>query len=186
MKINILEKIYSRKIKNNKNKSVVELCINNEMDLCNKYSICDKNDIKNNNVRINNEIIDYLINEIKVVPHKNTFVINIKIFDKMDFEINFIKKLIKDSIDRKMLIINKKIKRVNIYSFILAWVGMMLIGITQIFQFIEKRYSLNQFIIVMSWVFMWKAVDLIFFERAEIIKEKGILLKIYYSDVTII
>jgi hypothetical protein len=30
---------------------------------------------------------------------------------------------------------------------------------------------------------MWKAVEIVFFERAKLIKEKAILLKIYYSEI---
>jgi len=77
---------------------------------------------------------------------------------------------------------NNKIKGINIKSFILIWIGMILISITQIFQFVERRYSLNELIIVMSWVFMWKAIDLIFFEKRELLKEKRNLLKIYFSE----
>jgi hypothetical protein len=65
------------------------------------------------------------------------------------------------------------------------FVGMALIGSTQIFTIASRRYSLNEFIIVMSWVFMWKAVELIFFERGKLIKEKAVLLKIFFAEITV-
>ena len=175
MKIDLIRKLYTKKIKNSKDKSYIELYINNEADLFNKYSIYKKDAIMNNNLKINSEIIDYLINETKIMPIKNVLGINVKIAEKINCDTGSINKLIKDNIYEKITIIDRKIKKININSFILAWIGMMLIGITHIFHFFEQGYPLNEFIIVMSWVFMWKAVDLMFFERAELMKEKGIL-----------
>ena len=185
MKIEIIEKLYSKKMKNSKDKSIVELYINNETDLFNKYSICKKDGIINGNSKINNDIIEYLINETKMIPNKNRLKICFKIINEINYDSDFVNKMIKNNIFEKIVIIDKKIKKININSFVFAWIGMIFIGITQILQFIERRYPLNEFIIVMSWVFMWKAVDLMFFERAELMKEKGILLKIFFSEIII-
>ena len=185
MKIEMIEKIYLKKMKNSKDKSIVELYINNESDLFNKYSIYTKDGIVNNNPKINNDIIDYLIDETKMIPIKNGLKIYFKIVNKINWDDDFINKMIKNNILEKIIIIDKRIKKININSLVFAWVGMLFIGITHVLQFIEKRYSLNEFVIVMSWVFMWKAVDLMFFERTELIKEKGILLKIFFSEIII-
>ena len=67
----------------------------------------------------------------------------------------------------------------------MAWFGMIIIGLTQIIPFIEKRYSLNELLIVMSWVFMWTAIDLIFFKRIELLREKKKYIKMYFSEIIV-
>jgi len=183
MKTLFLGKLLKRKMIHNKNRSVIELCINNEMELFNNYSLLKNN--SHNNPKISSDIMDYIKSETGNIDIKNALIISIKLADEIKFEIRYIEKLIRDCIDSKILILDKKIKKLNIHSFLLALTGMMLIGLTQIFHILEKRFSLHEFIIVMSWVFMWKAVDLMFFERAELMKEKGILAKIYFSEITL-
>jgi hypothetical protein len=167
----------------NKNKSIVGLCINNEMDLYNNYSILAKTDNFSDNAKINQGIIEYIKNEIKKIPIKNTLIISLKLLDNINCRINIIEKLIKDNIFAEISIIKNKIKRINIISSLLVFIGMTLIGTTQLFHILEKRYAIKEFIIVMSWVFMWKAVDLIFFEKTNLMKEKRILMKIYNSEI---
>jgi len=94
MKIGIFEKIFLKKLKNTKNKSIIELCINNEQDLFNKYTIFNGKDMENNNVRINNDLIEYLKNEIKNIPSKNALMIKIR--NGTIYDVKFIEELIKN------------------------------------------------------------------------------------------
>ncbi|AEF85768.1 hypothetical protein TREPR_3686 [Treponema primitia ZAS-2] len=188
MENGIFEELMTKKLRHNVNKTKIKLCINNDMELYNHFTISineDKSISNNGNGKINNEIIDYLIIETGNVPLKNSLIIAMETFKKINETIEFIEKLIKENIKEKLYIINKRIRNINRNSFILILIGMVLIGITQIFQIMERRYSLNEFVIVMSWVFMWKAVELIFFERVKLMKEKAILLKIFYSEIII-
>ena len=185
MKIELVRKLYLKKLKNSKEENIIELCINNKMDLFNKYSVCKIGNVNSNCLKISNDIIEYLIDEVKLTPIKNRLKISIIVVSNIINNKDFIRKMINNNIIEKITVINKKITKININSLLLALLGMSFIGITQIFQFIERRYSINEFVIVMSWVFLWKAVDLMFFERAELIKEKGLLLKILFSEISI-
>ena len=180
----MLEKFIEEKIKQNKNKYVIELCINSEIDLFNCYTFLF-NEIKNENIKINEKIIDLLLEEVKDMPIGNSLIINVKLSDTVNCDINIIDKLIKDSIHSKIVTIRKKIKRLNLFSAFLAFFGMMLIGLTQVLNFFNKRFSINEFIIVMSWVFMWTAVDKFFFERPKLVKKMRKLLRIFYSEITL-
>ena len=183
MKTSIFEKRVIKKLKNAKNKSVINLYINNEIDLYNKYSYLN-NDINNNPI-INNDIIDYLTGETENISFKNSLLISIKTVNTIFLNSDIIEKLIKENIYKKLSIINRRIKRLNVYSVVLALIGMLLIGITQISEFLTKEFPVREFIIVMSWVFMWKAVDIIFFEKTGILKSKRVLMKIYFSEITL-
>ena len=110
-------------------------------------------------------------------------MINIKVLDKKKDTINIFEKLLKKNMNEKIIKINNQIKKINRNAWILLFIGLFLISITQIFDISGKRYSVNEFIIVMSWVFMWKAVEIFFFERMKVVREKRKLLKIYYSEI---
>ena len=180
MRSGFVEKAIIRKIKSSTNKSVIELCINDEKELFNRFSV-EKNNFGSG--RINNDIIEYLFNEVENFPLKNSVEIHVRM--PVLFKREFIEKLIKDNIGEQILKINKKLFRKDRSSIVLAVFGMLLIAFTQVFQFLASRYSFKELIIVMSWVFMWKAVELFFFERVAILKEKRILLKLYYAHIVL-
>jgi hypothetical protein len=177
MAIGIFEKYIKNGVKNNPNKTRVTLRINDLGDLYNRFSIT------NNSGKINDEIINYLRMESENVPKPNSLIITIKANENLKGKIELIEDLIRENIKNKITKLTEQIRKANRNFFVLSLVGMVLIGITQIFQVAERRYSFNEFMIVMSWVFMWKAVEIFFFERIKLIKEKAILGKIYFSEI---
>ena len=179
----IIERRFAKKLKNRKNKSIVELYIKNDSDFYNNYSYL--NNIDNKNIMINENVINYLVKETENISIKNSLLIYIKKISKVLQQEDSIEKLIKEDIHEKIFIISKRIRNINIHSIILALIGMLLIGITQLPKFEAKYFSFKEFVIVMSWVFMWKAVDLIFFEKAGLLKKRGTLMKIYFSEIKI-
>ena len=186
----IFEKLLIRRIKNNESRTKVELCINSETELYNCFSIMNAKNVLGNTrgntrAKINEDIIDYLMDEIKNIPKNSSLIIAVKVFEEITLKIDFIEKMIKENINEKLLGINRRIKKTNRRALVLTIIGMVLIGITHIFRFFEDMYSLNEFVIVMSWVFMWKATELFFFDRAKKTREKIELLKIYHSEMVL-
>jgi hypothetical protein len=187
MEKSFFEKLVIKMPKYRGSKAKIKLYINDDKEIYNKFSILtdgNRNILENDNGKVNNNnIIDYLKRETENIPGRNNLSIIIEMAEKVETKIEFVEKLIKETVKEEILINSKKIKRMNRNSFILTIIGMILIGITQILPIMEKRYSINEFIIVMSWVFMWKAVELIFFERIKLIAEIKILVKILYSEI---
>jgi sRNA-binding carbon storage regulator CsrA len=178
------EKVAVKRIKSNPRKTLIDLCINSENELYNHFSKLDNVIIaKADNAKINNEIIEYLIMETEKIDQRDSLKIGVKAPEKQDVAVEQIERLIKENINEKLSSLNGKIRRTNSIAFILIFIGMALVGVTQIFQVFENRYSFNEFIIVMGWVFMWKAIELLIFDRFKLIKEKAILMKIYYSKI---
>ena len=181
----LFEKIIVKKLMNNPNKSTILLCIDDESELYSRFSVLNGGNYPpNSTARINEEIVEYLISEVKKIPHKNSAKIRINVTSKVESNIEHIEKLIQDNIREKMATANETIKRTNRNAFALAGTGMLLIALTQLSHFLISKYSLNEFIIVMSWVFMWKAVELFSFKRVEILRAKTNLAKIFYSEIS--
>ena len=166
-----------------RNKSIIELYINDEKDLYNKFTVSGKNKPPALHTKINDEIIDLIIAETENTPNKNSLAITINLCCQMNSEINAIEKMIKENIARRIDSINWTFKKYNIFIVISAFIGMFLIGVTQFLEVTERRFPLKEFIVVMSWVFMWKAVELIFFDKMKLRRKKRILLKIYHSEI---
>jgi len=178
----IVKKYAVNRLRKNLNRTAIELCINNKMELYDHFSVLKESDYYCAG-KINREIVDYLINGTDTIPRKNALTVSVRAPENSSCDIALVEKLIKDAARDKMLAARKKIKKETRNSVVLAFFGMLLIGLTQIFHFLDQRISFHEFIIVMSWVFMWKAVELWFFERTKLIKENRTLMKIHYAEV---
>ncbi|MDR2807837.1 MAG: hypothetical protein LBB43_02390 [Spirochaetaceae bacterium] len=74
MKISFLEKMAIKKFKKTSNKTKINLCINNIVEIYNPLSIINyDNPIENNNAKINDVIIEYIKNETENIPKRNWF-----------------------------------------------------------------------------------------------------------------
>ena len=184
MEKDIFKKHMIKRIKSCKGKSIVGLYINNEMELYNNFSIMNtKYAFVNFNGKINHEIISYLTAETKKIPRENSLIVVIKIPEESNWEIDFIEKLIKENIHERLSVIEKKRRTLNRNALILALIGVVLMSVKHISHAFENLYSLNEFVVVMSWVFMWEATELFFFKRAKRVREAVILMKIYFSQM---
>ena len=173
---------HDKHIQSNKSKSIIELCINSNDDFYNHFSTINNGNILNDpNLKISDEVVNYLIEEVKSIPKKNSIIINFKLTNKVNCEIEVIKNILKNNISCRILSTNNLIKKINISSIFMIFIGILLIGITQ---FIHKTHSFNELIVVMSWVFMWKAIDFMFFEKSKLRRELFILKKIYFSSIS--
>ena len=182
MKREILEKFLRKRQKDQK---TIEVFINSEKDLYDHFSYM-KSSRRDDKAKISEGLIKYLSAEAGKIQLKNPLKIIIRVPENLVSKTNPVRKLINASINEKLHKINKKVKRTNIFTFILALLGLLFIGSTQIIHLLERFYSLQEFVIVMSWVFMWKAVELFFFERIKIMRKKKILMQIYFAQIAIV
>jgi hypothetical protein len=162
--------------------TTVEVCIRHETDLYNPFSVLNA---VNDNAKINEAVIEYIVHETEKIPIENRLEIVIQSVEKVQNSVAFTEQRIKENVAEKIAAVSAGIRKACRNAILLATAGMVLIGSTQVFQLFEKRYALNEFIIVMSWVFMWKAVELFFFDRSKLMKKLGMLFKVYYSTLSI-
>jgi hypothetical protein len=168
--------------------STINLCINNETQIFNKFTRFDKEiaEINWNTItKIDNELIEYIKNEVVNVPIKNNIKIDIYVKQNMVNKVSDIENLIKENIQLRINQLDAKIKKVLRQSFIFLSIGLILIGITEYSKIIVNTVLHKELVIVMSWVFIWKAIELIYFIRRELKKEKVKLLKMCYCEYKI-
>jgi hypothetical protein len=184
----LLGKLFKYRQKKAKDMSTINLCINAETQIFNKFTMFDKEIAEINwNIitRIDNELIEYLKNEVVNVPIKNNIKVDIYVKQKMVNKVSDIENLIKENIQLKINQLDTKIKNIIMQSLIFILIGLILIGIAEYSKFIVNTVLHKELVIVMSWVFMWKAIELIYFERRKLKKEKFKLLKMCFCEYKI-
>ena len=180
-KNNLPEKI-NLKLKPFPNK-MVKLIINDERDLYNKFNMnLNPDNIVSSDSEINPETINYLQKEIRETPRFFNISIKIRVNGRSREELVIIAEQIKTEIKKKILKLNFTEFKMRRQSFILILGGIISLAIQQIFSGLLIRYALKELLLVMAWVFMWKAVELIFFERMQIAGEIKTLKRILKSD----
>jgi hypothetical protein len=65
-------------------------------------------------------------------------------------------------------------------SFILALVGIGILGLIDRIPYLINRYAFNELFVVISWVFIWRFVDMFFFERKKIRQRMMRMVKIFF------
>jgi len=82
-------------------------------------------------------------------------------------------------VSKELFIIKKQKDRINKFSIIFLLIGILVMIFYYLF---SKTYFLSELFIIISWVFIWAAVEKIFFEKAAL-KRNRIKLLILISSV---
>jgi len=162
----------------------VRLHINNESDLYNKFSlgICDDEGEGSVNPEINPELIDYLQKKAFDMPRIYGIKIELRVKGKSSQELAEIRELIKTEIRKKIFRTNVALFRMRRQSVILVLGAFVPLTVQHFFSQFIQRYALTEFFLVVAWVFMWKAVELFFFDHKDTAKERTALRRILKAD----
>ena len=169
-------------------KKTVRLFINDERDLYGKFSagLNSGNAAAAPDGEINAEIIEYLQREVIDLPAFCSVNFEIRVKGKSGEELAGIKELIHTELNRKIFRAGLNLVKMKHQSILLALGAVLPLTAQQIFAQFITRYALKEFFLVMAWVFMWKAVELFFFERNKISREKKTLKRILACDFTVL
>jgi hypothetical protein len=163
----------------------IRLCLADEKQMADPYTLSNKNILEDDGIRINKNIIEYLLGEIPDPPMNGKIVIEVAMPSINDEKLNHLKTLINNHVQQaieKILLENKKH---NFSTFLLTVFGMVVISIINIFPNMVDRYFLHELLIIVSWVFLWRAVELFFFMRANNNLQKVKLIRLYSAEYRI-
>lgn len=142
-----------------------------EKKVLNKYEnkssqiIVNSNSFDNHGFTI--EGYNHLKEEIEYIEIDCDFDISIPKAKKEIFEQDLISYITKDLYN-----INKKKEELNSVTLLLFLLGILSLGL---YYAIFKRYILSDFLIIISWVFIWSTVEKMIFEKP-VLKRKRIKL----------
>ena len=170
-----------RKADANINEKTIILHINDERELYGKFSCPAGNAAGLIDAEINPEIIDYLEKEAEDIPVFFNMKINLDITGMSSEKYGRAEDMIKTAVLYRIQKANIKLSKNRWGSIMMILAGFIPLTLQQILSSLVTRYALREFLLVVSWVFLWKAVEQIFFERKKIIMEKHALRKILNS-----
>ncbi|QQO10028.1 hypothetical protein [Breznakiella homolactica] len=165
--------------------NTIKLNLADETQIFDPFSISPKGFLSisgtaaDENLRINNEIIEYLKREIEYIPIINNLSIEIEMPPQ---KTEILKQLINKKLRREIDNLLKENKRKKRTAGILTFFGLAVFSIYTIVPYFRDRAALNELFVIMSWVLIWRAVELFFFERAGNNLKRRRLLQIYSAD----
>jgi hypothetical protein len=176
-----------RRIKNDVNNKLqnrvteIKLVLTEESNICSRFCT--------NNTVVDEEIIEYLERSVNFIPIKYPVDILVSAMNKGSGVIEKLRELVNINVYSRLLAANHDLKRNGLISLVLAIFGLLLLGLQAFF---SSRFNIpmsNEFLLIISWVFIWKAVETYFFDRQ---KKKLAYLKLmqlymaeYHEDKSI-
>jgi hypothetical protein len=130
---------------------------------------------------INPAVIEYLESGVRNIPLKKQLTIEIEYGGKIPEDPFLPEKLIKKNLEASIGALFKRNFRITINSLILALAGIVILGLINRIPYFNSRYAFNELFVVISWVFIWRFVELFFFERARLRLRRMKLLQIFLA-----
>jgi len=166
-------KAEKRVLKNTKTELTLRLTKSDE--IYEKYS-------NHQDKQISHEILDYIEDQAKYVPVYSQLTINVETEEYEAVKIEDVRDAVKNHL--RVGIIEKQIEMAkNSKEFIaLLVLGVTSFGIKAIINKYVSNISINEILLIVAWVFIWRAVETIYFERKKIRKDKLKLIQLYMAN----
>jgi len=134
---------------------------------------------------INPAVIDYLESRAGNTPVKKKLTIEIEYGGKPPDDHFLPEKLIKKNLEVTIAALIKRNTGITKGSFALALVGLSILGFINKVPYFSDRYAFNELFVVISWVFIWRFVEMFFFERAKVGRRMVRLSRIFFAEFRI-
>lgn len=133
-----------------------------------------------NNEKLKTELSDFIYDKAKYAINQD---IEIKIHSKNKLNESEVKDAIKNHYKKEYIETKKLMKQNLIFSVVMF--GLGLLSLT--FLLLMNAFFYNEYVYIISeivtWVFVWEAVDSFFLERASLKRKRITFLKIYSADI---
>ena len=131
--------------------------------------------------QISHEILEYIEDQVKYIPVYSQLTITIESDENNVVKIEDVENAVKNHL--RVGIIEKQIEMAqNLKEFIaLLVLGVASFGVKAIINKYISNASINEILLIVAWVFIWRAVETFYFERKKIRKDKLKLIQLYMA-----
>ena len=162
---------------NNGESFVINVKADNDSQVFSSYNY-DNKDL------LDSDLCDYLKNNAKLCQSNKD--IKIRIFSKEKLEASEVKSALKSHFKRDYLEAKVDLKKSNIFSLVSIIFGLLsMVLLWGLYKFTDN-YFLNTLFEIITWVFVWEAVDSFFLKRPALKRSCKRIQKLYSADVEII
>lgn len=138
--------------------SSIHISINNSKEILSPYT-------EDNRPIINGEFASFLENSVKDVSIKRDLTLEIA---SKDQALDAISSAIKNYYYNEFVDSQRKLRHNLIASIITLLIGLIALSLTIILNSLDVPLIVGGAVDIFAWVFIWEAVDLFFFRRAEL------------------
>ena len=171
----------SFKLKAGETQEFITLFFKDEREIIDPYSAGELS----GSAIINPAVIEYLGSRVSPIPPKKKITIEIEYGGNVSVDPYLPEKLIKKKLEQSLFTSFRKNFRIMVSSFALALAGLAILGFINKIPYFTDRYAFNELFVVVSWVFIWRFVEMFFFERIKLRHQHSDLLKIYLAEYRI-
>ena len=167
--------------KNKDEHEIIKLFIKNTGEIIDPYSAGMCND----NAVINPQIIEYLESRVHNIAHNRKITIEIEYGETIPDDPFLPEKLIKKELKTTILASMKRNRRILVGAILLALAGIGILAFINKFPLINDIYAINELFVVISWVFIWRFVEMFFFDRTKLRFRQVRMLHIFFAEYKI-
>jgi len=157
-------------------KTIIDVQVENENDIYSSYNY-ERQDM------LNPDFAEFLWHKAKLTPVSDEFQINI--YTKTPLEQDEVQSAIKNYYKTEYIETKTDIKRTSVFALITCFLGLVAILALIMVQQLNS-YIVNTIIEIAAWVFVWEAVDSIFFKKMKYKNHCIKIQKLYKAEVEII
>jgi hypothetical protein len=150
-----INNVVENKLQNKDNK--IRLTLTEGSNICSRFCATG--------TAVDEEIIEYLERSIEYIPIKYPVDILVSSTKKGSEVIEKLKELVKNDAYARLLAANHDLKRNILISLVLAVFGLLMLGLQAFLSNPVNIPMSDQFLLIISWVFIWKAVETYLFDR---------------------
>jgi len=134
---------------------------------------------------INPGIIEYLESRVNSIPLKKRVTIEIEYGGTIPGDPFLPEKLIKKHLEESILVSIKRNTTILLNSFQMVLVGIVILVLINLITYFTEHPAFRELFVVVSWVFIWRFVELFFFERIKLRFRRMKLLQIHMAEYRI-
>lgn len=133
---------------------------------------------------LNQELSDFIINKAKFVPINKE--IKLKLYTEKITDKGNIENAIKNNFKKKYIETQNEIKKNTLFAFAMFIVGLFSLAILLLMHRFFYNVYTEVILEIVTWVFIWEAVDAFFLKRLGLKREATIYLKLYLAEMKVI
>lgn len=157
--------------------AIINIKVDNDSQIFSRYNY-------ESNEKLNPELSEFIYDKARFVPASKN--IRLKIYSKENVDEKDVETAIKNNYKKDYIAVRNEIKRNLIFSISMLIAGIIFFA----FLLVMHKYFYNAYlgiiVEIITWVFIWEAVDAFFLQRLRLKHKRNVLLNLYTSQIDVI
>lgn len=131
---------------------------------------------------VRQELLEYIEKEARAIPLSTRIRIEFELGEDVSSSVESIAELVGKDLRERIQGLRETMRRLMRRSLVLMVVGILIFAVETIMPQWSESGAIHEMLIIMCWVFIWKAVESFFFERRSAMLERMRLVHLYMAE----